>query len=472
MKGIPVILIATLCAAYTACATEGTEELSLEGAIALALENSLNAELAEIEIRRGDVALAEGVGGIIPDMSLYTTKSSDSITGLSPGDGDYEIGFKLSVDTGTFLSDYKSSAAEKKYYRAGAFCTRAELVLNVEKTYYNFAQSGSLLDSANARYERAAKNYDVVSRRYELGDSNKVELLRAEANLLSAEKEVLSAEAALTGANRELCDIIGDDEWRAYSPQTIPDPKGTFDDTPDSDEGNGSGVNPDKYDLKSNDDESQYGGGVKLSDMLPGPLRMITGGRGHRPAPGQFDNNPEIQELKYKVEMYKLDYRSAWTSMIPKTTFSIATGAAGLSSAFPSDESGGTTEYQVMISYDIANLKNAVLGINRSRLEKDKAELDIKLKKQEINRKIADMADSLDTAYLSWGTARKNVELSEEAYRLATRGYELGIHSLTDLLEIESELYEAECELAKTKTEYWSAGVELDYILGYSMEGR
>ncbi len=402
-----------------------TTVISLETALETALENSLYMEQAGIEIERGDLAFAGGLDRLLPEISVYSRKSADYPEDLD--DGGWNEGFSLTqpvVDAG-LIFNLISSMKDRDYYNAVSRRTVVDLILNVEKSYYNLAQSEALVASAEAQAERTRENANVVYRRYELGDTNKVELLRAEVNLLNAENEVMLSQTSLENNRRYLCDLIGLDEWEAFGTEDLPDPP-----------------EPNLY----------------IEDMDKADIK---------------EANPEVAELESRIESLKSKKRAAWSGFIPTLDLTISGGESSTSGDYqsPTGSSAGT-DFRLSANFDLANVKNLAFDINNARLEQEDAELQLRLKEQEINRKYAELADALRTSFLEWESAKKNVELSQETYRLTARGYELGESSLSEVLEVQTELYEAERGLAQTKSEYWTNYAELNYLLGVSMEGR
>jgi outer membrane protein TolC len=398
-------------------------KFSLEEAISYSIEHSLAVDDARIKNALGAQSVAEGVGGLLPRLSASSSTSDSSLADL--GDGMWSSQFSLSqpVVDATAIFGLIGGIQQNGVSRAQARQTIAQLILDVQNAYYNLAASQALVASADGQYTRARENLRIVSKRFELGDASKADKLRAEASLLSAEMELLQARTFLESNQRILSDLVGFAEWKSIETEEL-------------------SAAQEPYSL---------------------PTTLISA--------AILADNPDFDVLRRQVKATDLTYWGAWASILPSLSLTASKGFAQ-SEVLPSfsDWEEESPNYGLVISFPIADLKGKILSINRARLERKNSRVSLARQELSFRERLAALLATQSSSYKGWEVASKNVELSNEVYRLSVRSYELGAISLADLLVVEAELVQAERALVKAKADYWSSRAELNYFLGTSME--
>ena len=396
--------------------------LTLADALATALQHSLTVELAGVERSQGKQALAEGVASALPDLSAAYSTSGTSFAEL--GDT-WRFGFSLTqpVVDATVVFDVMRGFRESDYYRAKSARTVADLILAVQSGYYDLAQGQGLVASAEGQHRRAVGNLKIVARRYELGEANLADKLRAEADLLTKETELLSARNGVEENQRSFSDLIGLDRWEAVEVEELPPPE-------------------EPYEL---------------------PTTVISA--------AVLEKNPELTVLRMQVEASDVAYWSAWGNLLPALSFSYSRGSTFGGSIFPGEESDDT-RYGVVVSLPVVDVVDRVLGVTGARLDRKQSRLELAQARLDARERLASLLATQELSHKEWESASKTVELSEEVYRLNARSYELGAVSFDDLLQVEAELGQAERALIEAKAGYWSSRAELNYELGTSVEER
>ncbi|MGD8719106.1 MAG: TolC family protein [Candidatus Zixiibacteriota bacterium] len=408
-----MILIAVLFPAFAAA-----ETLTLEDALRTALRGSLSAELAEVERSQGKQALAEGIVTVLPDPAASYSTSADTMGEL--GDT-WRFNFSLNqpvVDASVFFNVVRGSR-ERAYYRAAADRTLAELILDVQDNYYALAEAQALALSAEGQYRRAESNLKTVTRRYEVGEANLADKLRAEADFLGAETDLLSADNGVEDNRRALSDIIGLGAWEEIEAETLPTPE----------------------------------------DPASLPTTLVSA--------AALGRNPDLEVLRRQLKSSDAAYWAAWGEVLPALSFSLSRGSTV---GTPGDgQDDAETRYGLNLSLPV-NVHDIVLGITGARLDRRQARLELVQAELDARERLASLLATQELSYLEWEAAAKTVELNEEIYRLNKRSYELGAASFNDLLDAEAELTEAERALVQSQAEYWSSRAELNYVLGASVE--
>ena len=397
--------------------------LSLDDALAHALEHSLAVDEARVKRALGAQSMAEGVGGLLPRLTASSSTSDSSLADL--GDGMWSSQFSLSqpVVDATAIFGIIGGVQQNGVSRAQARQSIAQLILDVQNAYYNLAASQALVASAEGQYTRAKENLRIVAKRFELGDASKADKLRAEASLLSAEMELFLARTSLENNQRILSDLIGFTEW-----------------------GN---IETDELSAA----QEPY--------LLPTTVISTA----------ILAENPDFDVLRRQIRATDLTYWGAWASILPSLSLT-ASKSFVQEDVLPSvsDWEDVSPNYGLAISFPIADLKGKILSINRARLERKNSRVSLARQELSFRERLAALLATQSSSYKGWEVASKNVELSSEVYRLTVRSYELGAISLADLLEVEAELVQAERALVKAKADYWSSRAELNYFLGTSME--
>lgn len=379
---------------------------------------------AGVERALGIQYLLEGVEGFLPTPSVSSSTGDSTFQDLWDMDTRmWETRFSISqpVVNATTIFGLLGGIQQNGIQRAQSRQTVAKLVLDVQNAYYNLAKSQALVASAEGQYKRAEENLKLIDRRFELDDANRIEKLRAEATLLTAERELISASASLETNQRILSDLLGFEQRRPLWTDTLPDA------------------------------------------AEPSSLSTTVISR------GMLEQNPDFDLLLRQVKATDLTYWGVWASILPSINLSASRNYTQ-EQVLPSQWDEGRTSYGLSISFPIADLTGKALSINKARLERKKSRISLARQELTFHENLAALIAAQEASYKGWEVAVKNVELSNEVYRLTRRSFELGATSLSDLLEIEAELVQAERALVEATAAYWSSRAELNYFLGISLE--
>jgi outer membrane protein TolC len=380
----------------------------------------LKVELAGVERSQGKQALAEGVMSAFPDLSASYSTSGSTVAEV--GDT-WRFGFSLTqpVVDATVVFDVMRGFRENDYYRAKSARTVADLLLAVQSGYYSLAQAQALAASADGQHRRAVGNLKIVARRYELGEANLADKLRAEADLLTKETELLSARNGVEENQRSFSDLIGLDAWEPIDVEELPPP------------------------------EEPY-------ELTTTVISMAS-----------LEKNPDLAVLRMQVKASDVAYWSAWGALLPTLSVSYSRGSTFGGAIFPGEE-GADTRYGVVVSLPLVDVADRVLGVTGARLDRKQSRLELAQARLDSRERLASVLATQELSHKEWESASKTVELSKEVYRLNVRSYELGAVSFDDLLQVEAELGQAERALIEATAGYWSSRAELNYLLGTSVE--
>lgn len=112
-------------------------------------------------------------------------------------------------DSGQRKADQKSASAGLAAARHDASSVRQDIIFRVHTAFYRVASSAAGLGAAEARLERRRDHLELALHRYEAGAVARSDVLRAEVDVAGAELAVVRAEAAVQQARGELNTAMG-----------------------------------------------------------------------------------------------------------------------------------------------------------------------------------------------------------------------------------------------------------------------
>ncbi|HEX5726345.1 MAG TPA: TolC family protein, partial [Longimicrobiaceae bacterium] len=198
-------LAVAAAAACPAAAQDTVRTVTLQEAVARALEVDPAAVAATSEIANARAELMENRGAWLPSLTLNSTYSNssnerfDQSTGrLSSENYTAQVATGLEVfDGGRRFFERRSANAQLRAAEAGLVESRFQVVLAVKQAFYEAAAGRDLLAAAQQRLTRARQQQVFAQTRLELGTATRSDALRAELELGNAELAVVEAESAL-----------------------------------------------------------------------------------------------------------------------------------------------------------------------------------------------------------------------------------------------------------------------------------
>jgi outer membrane protein len=197
--------------------TQEPPVLTLERAIALAVEHAPAALFAEATAVAARADLLQTRGSLLPSVGLnsfYNNSSNqrfDQATGQLVSEsytaqvtGSYEI-----FAGGRRLAQLRAAGAGVDAAEARVREQAYVVVLRATETYYAAAAAADLVAVADQRLERARQQEEFAENRYELGTATTSDLLRAQIEVANAELAALEARSALRSSSLELGRLVG-----------------------------------------------------------------------------------------------------------------------------------------------------------------------------------------------------------------------------------------------------------------------
>lgn len=104
--------------------------------------------------------------------------------------------------------------------------------------------------------------------------------------------------------------------------------------------------------------------------------------------------------------------------------------------------------------------------IEQSRLEISKTRNNMAMFEESVKLETANAVTGVDNAFMDVENAKRNLDLSEEVYRIATTKYQEGVGSNLEVIDAEGTLMESQINYLAALYDYTLARVELRRILG------
>lgn len=203
--------------------------LTLEKALAMALEQNRDVLIAAQERIKADAQENEAIAGALPQITVsgnYTRNIKKPVLFIPPNspinpsntvqkfelgsDNAYTLGASLSqplfsrkVGVALDIADLYGQYADK-----AVLATEQDVVRQVKRSFYAILLARKLVDANRQGYDVVKANFDNVQSQYRHGSAAEFDLLRAEVQLANTEPLLISAENALALATNALKNLL------------------------------------------------------------------------------------------------------------------------------------------------------------------------------------------------------------------------------------------------------------------------
>jgi outer membrane protein TolC len=430
---LPIVGAVALASSASGQTLEECEELALRNAPAL--------QASDAETSRAEEAIREARAALAPTLKLGASYVQNSegpkavfrIPG-SPTTQAIPLGSAnvLDVRTDLALTLYSGGrdralvhAAEAAH--AGQIQTRrqaeADLRLRVAQAFHRAIAAQRMELAASDEAASAASHLHISSARVRAGVAQRVDSLRAVADLSQRSAALLRAHEAVRLARVELEAAIGAklDSTRAL---VAPGPPGP--DVPDVETTVGSAI-------QARPEMAIFDEAIHEADF-----RLAAAQAAHRP---QVSLSGTAEYNGPNLDKDYIDFTDAGLK-----TYKLY---AALAASIPLLDGG---------------LKNARVG----ELKAQRAAIEARRSDEilEVRREVEHVVSDLRVTLAIWPSDSSRVGALREALRLAEAGYKGGTSTATDVLDAESALADARGEEAQTLMDYWIARATLDHATG------
>jgi outer membrane protein TolC len=391
------------------------EELSLAGAIEIALADSPQVAAAQAEVDFAEHGSRVAGSASWPTLGLsgsYGSFDGDVLYGRFipgvPGDGSMPVGpynrnstaaveLKQVLYAGGGIDAAKrASGVESKIATEGLRARRRELSYQVTRTYYEVLLAERRAEVAKTSIERSREGLDMITLRFAEQDALKVELLGAEGQLAADKLALLEATNDLDLARRSLNRLLG-------RPQE---------------------------------------GELNLSDLLEGSLQVPPEATGIEEAAAA---NPGVRMAGLGVEQADAALGSARSLSRPKLELSAIYTWIDNELFFKGDYAGAVVNLSIPFFQDI---KAGSAAKQRARAQKTRADAMLADAKTAVELQVIAAYRGLDENLAAVEAARKNLEYHRERYRVTQSGYREEMVTFSEVLDRHDDLRQAELGLS------------------------
>lgn len=420
-------------------AASAQQSLSLKDALNYAVQNGVNVRKAKLDAESGKYKTEEIRAQALPQLTGNANLTANPIIqsiifsgSLAPGgspDGVTVIkaGTKYSTYAGVQLSQQlfnqtvftglKAAKTSEIYYKLNADLTEEQIIEQVANNYYSVLVNRQQLNVLDTNIKNVKIVEKVITNQYMNGLAKKIDVDRIKVNLTNLETQREQAVNAITQLENQLKFSMG---MPVETSITLP--------------------------------------ATELSEVkaLPALAESIN-----------LENRTELKLANVQKDLYTLDRKAKLSEYYPTLSLSSNYTYTGASNKFDFFKKNGTTNWYDQSAIGVT-LKVPIFDgfATRSRVRQadvalKKSEEDIKQIKNNLNlayenAKIG-LKDNLNTINLQ----RQNVILAQEIYKSTQNNYNNGLAALTDLLDTENALTQAQNSYNQALLNYKVAEIQL-----------
>ena len=436
-----LFLLSTMLLVFSGIRAQQPVQLTLKEALQYALKENQEARKSQLDIENSQYQIDEVRSRALPQVNasagitynpLLQKSALPNIFGPSPNPDEtilvafgqkWNSNATLSLNQTLFdqsvLTGLKAARTTKEFYRVNAALTEENIIEKVSTVYYQLLVQRQQVGVVDTTIRNTQKVQQVLQGQFENGLAKKIDLDRIKVNLSNLKTQRQKLINGVTLLENQLKFLIG-------MPINTP-------------------INVPEIDRNSIDVQA-----VALTDTI------------------NVNNRTELQLLRKQNELLnfqKLAYKSEY---YPSLSLGGNYSYQGLGNKMPvfKGKSQGVNWFDV--SSVSLNLKIPIFNgfATRSRVR----QADISIRK--LNEDIENTQLALNLAYenakteinnsiITLNTQRENVELAQEVYFNTQNNYNNGLASLTDLLNAETSLTEANNNLSSALLNYKVAEIQL-----------
>ncbi|TDO19655.1 TolC family protein [Pedobacter duraquae] len=409
--------------------TWAQQRLTLKEAVTYAVQNSVNVRKAKLDIDGGRYKTEEIRGQALPQITGNGSLTYNPIIGqLVVGDMSFQLGRNWNASAGVQLSQQlfnqtvftglKAAKTSESYYNLSANLTEEQVIEQVANAYYQVLVNRQQLNVIDTNIKNVKIIQKIISNQYQNGLAKKIDVDRIKVNLTNLETQ---REQTINGVNQL------ENQLKFYMGMPV-----------------ATEIVLPATELTE----------VQSSEIFPDSLNM--------------KGRTEMQLLDIQRELLVLQRKAYLSEYYPNLSLTGNYSYTGQSDKFDLFKSKNSTAFWYDASAIGITLKVPIFNgfITRSKVRQ--ANVDI-LKADEDRRQTS---NSLNLAYENAkiqirnsintiNSQRQNVTLAQEIYKSTQNNYNNGLAALTDLLDTENALTDAQNSYTQALLNYRIAEIQL-----------
>ena len=305
--------------------------------------------------------------------------------------------------------------------------SRLGTVASVKQAFFGILFAKEAYNVYNSVYENAVENYRLTEMRYNAAKASELDLTRAKSNVAAAIPNLYNAESSVELALWQLKAVMG-------------------------------------IDLERNIDIAGT-----LEDYAAEMFRDI-----HEAESASLEGNTQLRQLAQQAEMLAKQIRMQQYAYLPSLALSFSYSFLTQSDIFklsqwkwfPSSTLG------LSLSIPIFSGGQRYHAIKQTRVQADELELQRVNAERQLRIGIRQSLNTMETAMKTYDASKEALVSAEKAYDIATKSYQLGKSTLTDLNNTELVLTQSKLAVSQAVYNFVIAKAGLEQTLGYDFNER
>lgn len=412
----------------------GVLNLTLDEAIAIALEENPTIEIANQEVILKKVANKESWQNLLPEASIsagidHTIKAAEMKLGgqsFKMGQDNSNTGSAgLSISLPVFApAVYKAMSLSKTDITLSlekARATRQDLVNQVTKAYYQLMLTQDTHDVMLASYKLAEDNFNIANAKYMQGAVSEFDKISAEVQMRSTRPGVVSSANAITLSKLQLKVLMG--------------------------------ITAD-IDILIKDSLAAYETEVFANELAAGSETLV--------------NNTTMKQLELNQKMLHENIKLLRTNFIPTLGVSFSYQYQSLYNTnwnFFNYDWANSSSLMFSLSIPIYRASNFT-KMKSARIELLQLDLNKTNTERNLNTMIKSYRNNMTASSEQVVSNKENVFQAEKAVQIASKRYEVGKGTVLELNSSQVSLTEAQLVYNQSIYDYLVAKADLNQVLG------
>ncbi|MDM1049443.1 TolC family protein [Sphingobacterium hotanense] len=433
MKRINIITL-LLAGIFSGSMLHAQETLTLQEAVKFALENKAEAKKSKLDLANAQYKIDEVRAGALPQINGSASLTynpmiqknvitmTDQATGTvntivaefgQPWNSQAVVQVNQQLFNQSLFTGLKAAQTTREFYQINDQLTDEQLIEKVANAYYEVFQSDLQLNTLETNLNNTTKTRDILKGLVDAGLMKKIDLDRTEVainNMLAQKQQLINAQQLRENA---LKFAIGMDIR-----QDIELPKETFD-------------------VDLNVAAEQY----------------------------NVDARTEVKVLEKQIELLELNKKAKVSEFYPSLAFTGNLGYVGFGPQFPIfNDKTNTSKFSALglnLTIPIFNGGATRAKVNQANVDILKAKVDLEDTKLGLNLASENAKSQIRNSLLTVDNNRRNVDLARQVLDDTNNNYRNGLATLTELLDAENALSDAQNNLNTSLLNYKVAEIQL-----------
>jgi outer membrane protein TolC len=423
-----VVVHASFALAQDPPAATNEIELTLEEAVARALEHDPIVVAARGAVRAAESGERVALGAFLPSLSAVTTTSRTSSERFNPQTGTSVTGSSTSLNAGLSSSlpldigrgqvaDRRSARATTAAAEATFHERRYDAALAAETAFYEVLRADELIGVAQVRLERARDGREASERRLEAGVATRSDVLRSRLEESDARLQLATARSDRRTAAHALGRLVGED-------------------------GPVGAIPPDR--------------------VVPRPLAIDRGALVELAATA-----PSVAAAESRAAAAAAVVSAARSDYLP--TLNLSWGTDWFNDRLTFSDARDSWNVRAGLSWPLFNGFRREDVVTRARVEEATARAEAADARRAARAEVERLLAAIDLAEESLALAEESVEVAREDLEVQEERYRVGASTILDRVTSQLALAEAEAAAVEARFDYEVARAELEALVGRSL---